>query len=75
MPKVIHINSVIGVGSTGRIMNMIHNSAVERGWESIQVFGRDSGDVSFEQSIRLGSRWSNYVDVFYSRLFDNQGLT
>lgn len=74
MPKIIHINSVIGVGSTGRIMNMIHNAAVERGWESIQVFGRDSGDVSFEQSIRLGSRWSNYVDVFYSRLFDNQGL-
>ena len=74
MPRVLHINTVIGIGSTGRIMNMIHKEALKRGWQSLQVYGRDSGGIDYSSSIRTGSKASNYFDVFKSRLFDNQGL-
>lgn len=55
-------------------MNMIHKKSVERGWESIQAYGRDSGTSDNGKSLRIGSKLSNYIDVFKSRLLDNQGL-
>ena len=39
--KVLQINSVCGISSTGRIAIDIHNSLIERGFGSYIAFGRD----------------------------------
>ena len=38
--KILHVNVVYGVGSTGKIVYDIHTSLLERGYESVVLYGR-----------------------------------
>lgn len=40
MPKVLQINSVYGIGSTGRLTRDLHHALVRDGFESIVLYGR-----------------------------------
>lgn len=71
--KVLQINSVCGVGSTGHIATDLHKTLIEQGHESHIAFGRDE-PKNCENAIRIGSRFDNYAHVALTRLFDRHGF-
>ncbi|AZR73927.1 glycosyl transferase [Anoxybacter fermentans] len=71
--KVLQINSVCGIGSTGRIATDIHNILIENGHESYIAYGRDEAR-GCDTSIRIGSKFDNYMHVVKTRLFDKHGF-
>jgi putative colanic acid biosynthesis glycosyltransferase len=73
--KVLQINSVCGVGSTGRIATDIHEILLSNGHESFIAYGRDVAKNIAEQfTIKIGTKFDNYSHVIQTRLFDNHGL-
>ena len=71
--KVLQINSVCGIGSTGRIATDIHSILIERGHESFIAYGRDL-PKNCENAIRIGTKIDNYTHVAKTRLFDKHGF-
>jgi glycosyltransferase involved in cell wall biosynthesis len=71
--KVLQINSVCGIGSTGRIATDIHDILIEKGHESYIAFGRDLSK-NCDNTIRIGSIIDNYTHVAKTRLFDKHGF-
>lgn len=71
--KVVQINSVCGIGSTGRIATDIHNELLKKGIESYIAYGRDN-EVNCNNSIKIGSKIDNYFHVLMTRLFDKHGF-
>ena len=71
--RVLQINSVCGVGSTGRIATDIHKVLVEHGHESLLAYGRET-HPSCSHAIRIGDSLSIYGHVLETRLFDRHGL-
>jgi glycosyltransferase involved in cell wall biosynthesis len=73
--RVLQINSVCGVGSTGRIATDIHNILVNQGHESYIAYGRGNPNRIDEKfTLRIGSKLDNYLHVAKTRLFDKHGL-
>ncbi|MCO6461889.1 MAG: glycosyltransferase [Saprospiraceae bacterium] len=72
--KLLQINSVVNTGSTGRIAEGIGNKAIENGWESYIAYGR-YGNKSNSNVVKIGNKWSNYIHVGMTRLFDAHGLS
>ncbi len=73
MIHILQINSVCGIGSTGRIVTDLHSLLVSKGYQSTVAFGRDIAK-SCEQTIRIGSSLDNYLHVARTRLFDEHGF-
>lgn len=71
--KVIQINSVCGVGSTGRIALDIHNALIEQGHESFIAYGREPAK-GCDKAIRIGSDFDINIHGLYTRIFDRHGL-
>lgn len=71
--KVLQINSVCGIGSTGRIATDIHNILLERGHESYIAYGRDLPKNCYT-AIKIGTKLDNYKHVAKTRLFDRHGF-
>lgn len=71
--KVLQINSVCGVGSTGRIATDIHTVLEERGYESWIGYGRGVAK-NCENSIKIGNNLDNYVHVAKTRILDHHGF-
>jgi len=71
--KVLQINTVCGVGSTGRIMLQIHQALKQRGHESYIAYGREPAK-NCEGAIRIGSDFDVYHHVLITRLFDLHGF-
>ncbi|MFD1020175.1 glycosyltransferase [Thalassobacillus hwangdonensis] len=71
--KVLQINSVCGVGSTGRIATDIHKILVEQGHDSYIAYGRGDA-VNCENAIRIGSKLDNYYHVAKTRILDRHGF-
>ncbi len=71
--KVLQINSVCGVGSTGRIATDIHNTLVEQGHESYIAYGRDL-PKNCENAMKIGKEIDNYTHVAKTRLLDKHGF-
>lgn len=71
--KVLQINSVCGIGSTGRIATDIHNILIKQGHESYIAYGRDL-PKNCENAIRIGTKIDNYTHVAKTRLFDKHGF-
>lgn len=71
--KVLQINSVCGIGSTGRIATDLHKILIEQGHESHIAFGRDV-PKNCEAAIRIGTKFDNYNHVTLTRLFDIHGF-
>ncbi|MGI6614315.1 MAG: glycosyltransferase [Saccharofermentanales bacterium] len=71
--KILQINSVSGIGSTGRIVLDIHGALLENGQQSIVAYGRgEAGGCS--ASIKIGNKFDNYVHGAKTRVFDKHGL-
>lgn len=71
--KVLQINSVCGIGSTGRIATDIHNILIEQEHESYIAYGRDL-PKNCNNTIRIGSKIDNYVHVAKTRVLDKHGF-
>lgn len=71
--KVLQINSVCGVGSTGRIAKDIHDVLIERGHESVIAYGRGSA-IGCENTIKIGGKLNNYFHLVKTRLLDRHGF-
>lgn len=71
--KLLQINSVANIGSTGRIAEAIGNMAIRHGWESYIAYGRDAAR-SNSTLIRIGRKIDTLVHAILSRLFDVHGL-
>lgn len=71
--RVLQINSVCGIGSTGRIATDIDKLLKEQGHESYIAYGRDL-PKNCDTSIRIGNRFDNYMHVAKTRMFDKHGF-
>ena len=71
--KVLQINSVCGIGSTGRIATDIHNILIEQGHESYIAYGREIAK-NCDTAIRIGNKYDNYAHVLLTRIFDKHGF-
>jgi len=70
--KVLQINSVCGIGSTGRIATDIHKILVEQGHDSYIAYGRGNAR-SCNNTIRIGNTYDNYAHVALTRIHDKHG--
>lgn len=71
--KVIQINSVCGIGSTGRIATDIHNALESKDIDSYIIYGRDDAKYC-NSAIKVTSQFDFYSHALQSRLFDNHGF-
>ena len=74
--KLLLINSVCGIGSTGRICADIAKQYEQDGYEVKIAYGRsDEIDKGTEKyAVRIGTKADVYAHVAYTRLFDKHGL-
>ena len=69
------INSVCGVGSTGRICTDIADMLISQGHECKIAYGRGEVPEKYRDiSVRIGSTFKIYCNVLKSRIFDNEGF-
>lgn len=71
--KILQINSVFSVGSTGRIVYDISESLIAAGHESLVAYGREPNSTS-EFAHRIGNNYSVYKHVLLTRLLDMHGF-
>lgn len=71
--KVLQINSVCGIGSTGRIATDIHQLLIEQGHESWIAYGRDEAK-NCKNTIKIGNKFDNYMHVGKTRVLDQHGF-
>ena len=73
--KVLQINTVCGIRSTGRICTDIANVLTDKQHECKIAFGREDAPQEYEKyAIRIGNRASVYADVIKTRIFDSAGF-
>lgn len=71
--KILQINSVCGIGSTGRIATDIHQMLKKQGHESYIAYGRGE-PRNCDNAIRIGYRIDVYSHVALTRVFDRHGF-
>lgn len=71
--KILQINSVCGIGSTGRIATDIHNALIKRGHKSWIAYGREE-PKNCDSAIRIGRDFDVYSHALLTRIFDKHGF-
>lgn len=71
--KILQINSVCGVGSTGRIAANLYKILENQGHECKIAYGRGSAPDDIN-SIKIGSNLDTYYHIFKTRVFDKHGF-
>ncbi len=74
MPKLLQIDSCLGVLSTGKITEGIGSVARVNGWETYIAHGARYVGTSDMVSYQIGSKCSEYLHYAKSLLFDKHGL-
>ena len=72
--KLLQINSVCGLGSTGRIAKNIHDLFAKLGHECLFAYGRGTAPPGIN-SLRIGTDLDNYLHAAETRLFDMHGFS
>ena len=73
--KVLFINSVCGIRSTGRIVTQLAEDYISNGNECRIAYGREEAPERFREiSYRIGSELSIKTNAALARVFDNEGL-
>jgi glycosyltransferase involved in cell wall biosynthesis len=70
--RILQINSVCGIGSTGRIATDLHAVLLSRGYQSTIAYGRNNSNRCFS-SIRIGNSLDNYFHLAKTRILDAHG--
>ena len=71
--KILQINSVCGVGSTGRIATDLYKVLEEQGHECVIAYGRGTAPEGFK-TIKIGTNFDNYMHVAKTRVLDKHGF-
>ncbi len=71
--RVLIVNSVCGIGSTGRICTDIYDELVQLGHECCIAYGRESCDPKYH-TYKLSNKLDNYWHVFETRTMANHGF-
>lgn len=71
--KILQINSVCGVGSTGRIATDLYKVIEEAGHECVIAYGRGTAPKGIK-TIKIGTNFDNYMHVAKTRIFDKHGF-
>lgn len=74
MPKLLQIDSCLGVGSTGRITESIGALAMERGWDCYIAHGSRYAGSTKMHSIPVVTKVGEHRHALRSLLFDAHGL-
>lgn len=70
--KILQINSVYGIRSTGRIIKEIHKQATLEGWESFVIYGRV--EQQFEKNVNfIGNKVQVVYEMGCTLLFGQHG--
>jgi len=73
--KILQLNSVCGVGSTGRIAADLYNISIEHGYKSKVAFGRgQSNSVPAEDSVKIGGDFGVNLHALMTRITDRTGF-
>lgn len=73
--KVLMINSVCGIYSTGRICTSIAEGLDQVGIETKIAYARDFCPERFDKyGVKFGSKLGIYAHILFSRIFDNVGF-
>lgn len=73
--RILMINSVCGIRSTGRICTDLAAALEEQGHEVKIAYGREIVPEQFQKySVRIGSNYSIYLHGLKARLFDASGF-
>lgn len=72
--RVLIINSVCGVKSTGRICTDLLHMLEKNKENALIAYGRECADDYKSKAIRIGNSYSVKLDALITRLFDNAGL-
>ena len=74
--RVLFINSVCGIRSTGRICTDLAQGMEKEGYEVKIAYGRETVPKKYQKyAVRIGSEWSVRKNALSCRLFDNDGFT
>lgn len=71
--RILQINSVCGIGSTGRIATDIHNALETIDIESHIMYGRGEARAC-SSAIKISNQLDFYSHALQTRLFDNHGF-
>lgn len=71
--KVFQINTVCGVGSTGRIATDLYHVLKKEGHSCCIAYGRGKAPADVD-SYKIGSTADFYLHTFFSRFTDGEGL-
>lgn len=74
MPTLLQINTCLGVGSTGRIVESIGTMMKQCGWDCYVVHGARYVGESQLTSIKTGSKFQTYLHALGSMLCDRHGM-
>ncbi len=73
--KLLEINVVCGIKSTGRIATEIAKEYERKGYEARIAYGRDSVPKEYQKyAVKIGSKLDVYGHAIISRVFDNSGF-
>ena len=73
--KVLIINSVCGIRSTGRICTDLAEELVKQGHECKIAYGREAVPKKYQKyAIKIGNGLSVKIDALKTRIFDNAGF-
>ena len=72
--KYLFINSVAGVGSTGKIAVQQCRDLMAQGHECVLAYGRDKANCDDVPTIRIGSDLNCKIHGLSTRLLDNHGF-
>jgi putative colanic acid biosynthesis glycosyltransferase len=71
--KVLQINSTVGFGSTGRIVEEIGEYVLYKQSESFIAYGR-KGKSKHSSVIKIGSKFEQFNHLIKTRIFDTHGF-
>lgn len=74
--RILIINSVCGIRSTGRICVDIARKSEENGHEVKIAYGRisETTEESKKWAVKIGGKWSRYIHFLMTRMFDWHGV-
>lgn len=72
--KLVQINAALNFSSTGRIVESIGETAIERGWSCYVAHGARYANPTKLNDLHIENRLGESIHAVYSMLFDAQGL-
>lgn len=68
--KILQINTVCGIGSTGRIAVDLYKTLEKNGHKCVIAYGRGKAPENIK-TIKIGNKLDNYIHYALSHIFDN----